>query len=727
MRARHLHGLALVTSLVARAMRLGPPRPVSVAERLANIPSRGLPVQAPVRIHWDAHQVPSIEASDLGDLAVGLGVVHAHLRLSQIEAMRRIATARVSEAIGRAGIELDRAVLLMDFARAVPGIDSMLPDATRRWAQGFVAGINHVVEQAPERPHEWALLGLAPRPWTVRDLLAVSRLAAADVSWMVFARLLRAQAAFDPRAWDALWPTLQEGDILPVAERPTEAAFGLVRGSNSAAVAASRSGTGAPLIASDPHLSIAQPPLWLIAGLHAPELDAVGLMLPGGPAVARGRSGAMAWGGTSLHAASSELIDVTGEPVGERFETVPVKGAAPVRLRLRQTRFGPMVSDSLLLRSSRPLALRWVGHQPSAELSALLGLMRAESLEQFRAALGGFAVPGQTMVAVEANGERRAGRVIAAHLPRRAGTRMPSLFCAPAQAWALDDLVRATEFEPVPEPLVASANDRPASASVPVGFFFATPARMRRLRALLEQQTPVSPDVMRAIQQDVLQPGSLALRDALLARYPAPAPRDAPALRALREWDGCYQAHSAGALVFEALSAALARRLIAPARLRLLSAVWSGRAMIAGIIAEAPATALRAALREASRLLRRHGCWGNVHRLRIRHPLAALPLVGRRYRLAEFGAPGSNDTLNKTGHGLVTGRHQVTFGACARHVSDLSDPDNNSFVLLGGQDGWLGSANSSDQVALWRAGAAIPVPLRPEAARGWPHETLLLG
>ena len=147
--------------------------------------------------------------------------------------------------------------------------------------------------------------------------------------------------------------------------------------------------------------------------------------------------------------------------------------------------------------------------------------------------------------------------------------------------------------------------------------------------------------------------------------------------------------------------------------------------MLAQRIADAPQPAMRAALREAARVLRRYRSWGAAHRLSLRHPLAALPLVGRRYAVRDFAASGGNDTLNKTGHGLVAGRHRVTFGACARHVADLSEPDSNLFVLLGGQDGWLGSANASDQMALWRDGRAIAVPLRAETARAWPYRTPL--
>jgi penicillin amidase len=45
----------------------------------------------------------------------------------------------------------------------------------------------------------------------------------------------------------------------------------------------------------------------------------------------------------------------------------------------------------------------------------------------------------------------------------------------------------------------------------------------------------------------------------------------------------------------------------------------------------------------------------------------------------------------------------------------MSDPDRNQFVLLGGEDGWLGSVNFADQVELWRQGRTITMPLTAAA------------
>lgn len=237
----------------------------------------------------------------------------------------------------------------------------------------------------------------------------------------------------------------------------------------------------------------------------------------------------------------------------------------------------------------------------------MLGVMRARSLDEFRAALGGLAVPGQTMVAVEAGPAGRAARVVAAHLLRRANAPMPRLVCAPDEVWSLDDLLPGTAFPAAEEDIVVSANDRPSAAPVPVKFFFSPPNRVRRLRPLLDRAAPVGVEAMRAAQFDVAQPGALALRDSLLAHLPPPAPRQAAAMRALAGWDGSYDAGSQGALVFEAAVGALARRMVPAPALALLSAIWSGRALIAQRVAEAPPQAPAAALRHAARVLRRCG------------------------------------------------------------------------------------------------------------------------
>ena len=103
-----------------------------------------------------------------------------------------------------------------------------------------------------------------------------------------------------------------------------------------------------------------------------------------------------------------------------------------------------------------------------------------------------------------------------------------------------------------------------------------------------------------------------------------------------------------------------------------------------------------------------------------------LPVVGRRYRFVDAPVGGSTDTLMKSAHGLVDERHRARYGSTARHISDLSDLDTNYFVVLGGQDGWINSANFLDQVPLWLDGEYIRMPLRMETVRKeFQHHTML--
>ncbi len=714
-----LLGLAVAAGIGARALLIRRPRR-SLTQRLAMLPATA-PLRAPVSIHWNQQQIPFIDAEDDDDLAVALGMVHAHLRLGQMEIMRRVAQGRVAEMVGPLGIELDRALHLFDLARAVPVMAAGLDAVTRAWAEGFVRGVNHVLLHLPQLPEEMRLLGMRREPWTLADLLTNARLGGADVNWLIYGRLLQARAALPPAVWRGLFPRLL-ASFVPNPE--TALAGSLARtGSNAVAVAGWRSRSGGALFAADPHLSVTLPNVWLAVGMHSPTINVAGLMPAGLPVVAIGRNRHLAWGGTSLHAAASDLFDVAGETLTEHHVTIKVRGARPRVLKLRRSRLGPVVSDGMILRNTSPLALRWVGHLPSDELGAMLGVMRADSGEAFARALDGFAIPGQNMLHATVDGH--IGHLLALHAPRRPATPPADIVSPPAAASAWDDLAHTAAFPNRVDPasgVVASANDEPPPGAVPAGFFFSPPDRVERLRLLLGGGERLGLDDMARTQTDVQ--GRVAGVREVAARLP-----EHPVRARLLAWDGRYNVASEGAVLFEALMTELAARLPDQARLHPLTTIWTGRRLLAGEVLALDNATLRplalAAMDAAMALLRRHGSWGKLHRMRIRHYFGAAPVVGRRFRFGEHAAPGGNDTLHKTGHGPVRGPHPVSYGASARFLADLADPDANRVVLLGGQDGWLGSANVTDQIPLWRDGAYVALPLRVETARLWPHLTVI--
>jgi penicillin amidase len=743
LRLTTIAGVARLAARLAWAGLRHRPRPVTIAQRLAAVPRVGLPLGSPVEIRWNDHLVPFITVGSDRDLAVALGLVHAHLRLAQMELLRRIAQGRLAEILGPVAIPFDHGLRLLDPARAVPAIEAALPDNTRDWVAGFVAGINHHLASAAEKPFEFRLLGIEPEPWTITDVLGIARLAAADVNWLLWMRLLRLSRGSD---WPDIWARLVEDGTAPLpslasgrditADAFARLVLGLGRaGSNALAVSGQRSATGQPWLAGDPHLSLSLPSVWLQAAYRSPSYHAAGLMIPGIPVMAIGRNPWIAWGGTNLHAASSELFDVSELPaseIAERRVRLAVRWSRPRDIVPRDTAYGPIISDAPLFGGGegRALALSWVGHRPSDEMSALLAINRARDWNEFRAAADGFAVPGQNLVYADRDG--RIGNVRAAWLPRRAA-QPPVDFVSPlASAAHWSDFATAAHLPAEIDPscgFIVSANDRPPPSEIPLAWFFSPNDRAERLAAILRSQETVGVAELALLQRDVAMPFALALRDRLCAAWTAPPDGD-PVFDALHGWDGMYDAASPGALAFELVLAQLAIEAIPAERKALYGVVWHGRRLLAreidALSPERLGAAVQRAVAAARPALARLRQWGAAHRLRLAHPLGAMPAIGRRYRLIDWPWPGSSDTVFKSAHGLVTGRHAVAYGSNARYLFDMADPDGNHLVLLGGQDGVPGSPAFLDQAEMFRHGEYLRVPLDPKTARSiFPHRTVL--
>ena len=748
-------GLGAAGSLLAGCALLSPlPEPSDVAGRLAVFPTRDLPLQGEVTVHWNERQIPFIEAEHDGDAAFALGLVHAHLRLGQMTMARMIAYGRLSEAAGPLAVDIDHGLRILSFPRNASEIEAAMSGEALHWTRRFVEGVNHYQDTAAELPHEFRVLGLKREPWTVADVVAVGRLAGTDVNWLLWMQLLPLRKRAD---WPEIWAGLLENgaaslpsfDGTAQASALNEVLGGLGRsGSNSLALAPDRTATGGAILANDPHLGITVPNVWLIAGIRSPSYHAVGLMGPGLPVFAIGRNPHVAWGGTNMRAASSDLYDVSGLPAGdisERRERIGVRWWFDSEVTVRETPFGPIISDAPQFAELDlpPLALKWTGHGTSDEIGAMLAASRSRDFGEFRRAFESFAVPGQNILYADAEGN--IGQVMAARLPVRNGRPEDLVLDRDRHdaAWATVRSAGDLPFAFNPESgFLASANNRPSGTGMPVGFFFSPNDRVRRMAEVVEARSPVDLEAVKALQRDVYMGSSVGLRDLLVSELDAAGlPEDgnaraAEAVRRIRNWDGHYRPESQGAVSFEQFRHGFIGRFYGePSE----DGDWRAEvgaardgALLRREIEAADEAALRAALAAAvaaaAEGLDKYADWGAMHRLRLAHPLGAAPLIGERYRFAEHGVGGSSDTLMKTAHESSAERHRVRYGANARHISDMTDPDANYFVLLGGQDGWLNSETLLDQWPLWRDGEYIRLPLSPdEIRRTFAHRLELKG
>jgi penicillin amidase len=735
-----LAGCALMTSM---------PEPVALTDRLEVFPTGPMPLDRPVTIYWSDRKVPFIHAETDNDAAFALGLVHAHLRMGQMEILRFVSQGRLAEIAGPFSgiIEMEQALRTIDLGKSSRQVYANMPADSKAWLDNFVDGLNYYQENVEELPHEHKVMGRKRDKWEAHELLTIGRLASVDYNWPIWLQLLPLRERED---WPEIFAqALKEGtasatsfaaDDNRTAQRFTQILTLAAKwGSNSFAISKDKSNTGASIIASDPHLGVGLPNIWLLAGIKSPSLHVVGLMIPGMPFVAVGRNPDIAWGGTSLRSAGSDLLDVSDIPedqITERVIDIDVRWWPDRKMTIRETPYGPIISDVPMVpkKEGEVFALKWNGHLPTDELTAMLNLNMATDWDGFSTALEEFSISAQNFVYADAKGN--IGQVTATHLPKR-GPAMPKDLVLPLEnAAAWDTILTSADLPSTYNPaqgFVATANNKPSESIAPIGYFFSGDDRVLRMRDILGSGENMSVDDIRQLQMDTYMHSAMVLRNAYIQRgreIPDLTDEAKATLDVLEAWDGRYEVDAVGPLALQGTTARLMPQLLDDIHLAILETGGNQLGDYAALILAAPTDQiyplLGQALADAQETMQEYDTWGDMHPLRLQHNLAMVPLLGGRYEFDVMPWPGSTDTLWKGDHAIGISESLTRYGAQARHVSDMSDMDANWFVLLGGNDGWINAENFIDQAKLFQRGEMMHIPLRIETVKKtFPYQTNL--
>jgi penicillin amidase len=385
-------------------------------------------------------------------------------------------------------------------------------------------------------------------------------------------------------------------------------------------------------------------------------------------------------------------------------------------------------------------ALRWTGHERAFPPSLVLDAAGATDFASFRRACAALECSGQNVVYADVDGT--IGYQCTGTYPvRRAGGHT-----APVPGWdddhAWDGWVPFDELPWCEDPergFVATANNRIHDAEYPhrIGDDFHSPHRARRITELLLATERHDVASFARIQADTV---SLPARATvpLLMRIEATTDGQREAVALLADWDGDMAAGSAAAAVFNVWCRHLARRIleprlgedlfrayhawrevfqceVLPALLRDAPTGWFGEED-----GEAPGAArdrlVGAALDDAlAELTEALGpdpagwSWGALHRVRLAHPLAALPGLEPLFTAVDAPFGGDEQTVAQGGFDGRDG-YDVAVIPSWRAVYDLADPDRSMGVLPTGVSGNPASPHWNDQADLWLAGELHPLP-----------------
>jgi penicillin amidase len=738
----------------------------------------------PVEVLRDCWGVPHVLAHDEHDLFVGYGYAQAQDRLFQLDYLRRKGAGRLAEVLGPEALEYDLLVRTVGLRRIAEAEWSRLPDETQRVLVAFTAGVNAVIEQSADRvPIEFDLLDYRPEPWSPLDCLTIE----VEFRWyltgrfpvIVMPELARKALGEGPLFRAFLTRESDDESIVPPGsyQPAVHLVAGTLRvpsgvgcaagdpdaatGSNNWVVNGQRSASGRPMVASDPHIAFEAVSCWHLVQLSGGAYRAAGAGYVGMPAVLFGRTEHVAWGCTNNICSLRDLYQEKTDPahpncylapdgrwLPERRhdETIRVRGREPVTRTIRHSHNGPIVDDVLPppARGTGPVALRWLGAEEGGWLTALLGMNRARTAVEFRAALRPWHVPTFSVVFADDGGHvgfQSTGRIPVRRLPER-GYR-PGW--DPQHQW--DGLI---PFEGMPRSedpergWLATANHRPAPDDFPypLSGTWGDDYRARRIRTLIEARPTLSRLDFGRMHQDARSVKAADRLPALLeALSGCDEPRAAAAVELLRSWDGNLDTDSAAAAIFEVFlarwAAAVALARFDRPTAELLSGGINGLA--SALLADDPAgwfpagerlRAIQATFHAAlDELADRFGpdvsvwTWGRLHTLPLRHFLGGRGDLGQL--LDRGGQPvrgGLTTVCNVSPMPNYVAAARPSWegkiGAGFRMIADLAtQPPEMWCVDAGSQSGHVGSPHYADRLDDWLEGRYQSIALGPTEAR----------
>jgi len=542
-----------------------------------------------VTVYFDDIGVPHINAQNQKDAYIALGYVHAQDRLWQMELMRRIASGRLSEILGKDLVSLDQFFTGLGIEEAAHKTIASLDKNAESYIlmQAYLEGINQFIEEG-KTPLEFSILGIKKEMYTVQDIYNV--FGYMSFSFAVAHKTDPLLTEIKEKLGDAylnelLGATNQNLTInknsIPVKINATiskrvasmmdNLPVSPFIGSNSWVIGSEKTKNGEVIFANDPHVAFAQPSVWYQNHIKTPNFEIYGFNIALMPFPLLGHNRDYAYGLTML--ANDDLnfyieqenpenpLEYKTEKGYQKYEllnkTIRIKNEKDFTFQVKVSKHGPIMNDLIAhVTDERPIAMNWIYTQlPNEMLEVSYGISHSNSIGDFKKNVAKIHAPGLNVMYGDA--KKNIGWFSSAKLySLRDGLSSKTYLNG---ASGKDEIIEFLPFDENPQAVnpswnyVYSANNQPDSVRGRLYPGYYQPQdRAKRIVSLLEQKDDFSKEDVSKMIYDVKSSTVSSISKHLLKCVVQSnlTASERKVFSILENWDGSYLKTSVGPTIY---------------------------------------------------------------------------------------------------------------------------------------------------------------------------------
>jgi penicillin amidase len=732
-----------------------------------------------VEVFFDDYGVPSVFAENDSDMFKVAGYIGARDRLFQMAFMKYAYKGQLSLVVNDTLFAEDRFLRTLGFEKTAKKTFDKVPPEIMKHLEDTCYGINAYVESLSpsEYPLEFKLLQIKELPvFEPLDIIALSTMMAWELQggWdsELFFGAINEQlgpeylAEILP-AYKKDYVTIASNDVLLKSYQQfasdTKGLRSLLKtdrhgyGSNAWAVSGSKTVSGQPLLANDPHLAYNQPPWWYEIRLKSDNFNFGGYGLYGFPLPVIGHNEYIGWGFTNVMTDDMDFyIESLNEDQTQYYvdgewrdllieeEEITLKSGDIRKITIRSTHRGPIVSkihrDAKAL--NKAISFQWTEYDAFDETTGLFMLAQASNWEEFSEASKMFGAPGQNWTYADKEGN--IGWRPSSKVPIRLDAEMLIPFDGTTTKHDWQGYIPFDEmpysFNP-DKGYISNGNNKIIGDEYPyyISRYWADPSRGEQIDRRLRIDAKFDVNDMKSILNDITSPFGQEYAPLFIANYRQGFSDEGDKIYdILKGWDGVESIDSGATVAFHAVYLQLVQNLFQDElysfgndsfdtfyslkyiRSLAIRKTFDGEATlwVDNVLTDEQETLndiVNKSFHDAHVFLaENYGnpkdlSWGQVHQVTYRHRLDKDPLVKRliNFSVGPYPMAGSGMTPRAASYS-VSEPFNVRAGSSMRRVIDFSNFDNGYSILPTGQSGLFRSQHYDDQTEMYNAGEFKP-------------------